>query len=202
MADYLPKPDIEFDAKASQIITALENDEAAYGILPADTLGLRAKLTAFHTALDASTAARTAATTAVANKDARRNDLETALRPLVQRIQVTPAVTDALRLQAGIPVRDTTRTVSAPISPVDLVVTADGAGTNRLKWSANGNTSGIQYVVEGKIGVAADYSTVDVVSGTTYNHLARVVGQAVNYRVRARRGTVLSEPSNVAGVHV
>jgi hypothetical protein len=201
MADYIPKPDVEASALIERVVAAIEADEAAFGLLPADSLALRTKLDDFKAKLAASSAAKAAATNAVAAKDVSRVVLEDAFRPLVQRIQVNPAVADATKSGAGLPLRDTTRTTTAPIAPTDLVVVADGAGVNRLKWSANGNTSGIQYVVEAKIGAAVDYSTVDVRTSTTLEHGGRVVGQGVDYRVRARRGDALSAPSNVGSVH-
>jgi hypothetical protein len=201
MPDYLPKPDVEFAAKAEQIIAALEADEAAYGVLPANTLALRTELNQFTAALADSNAAKAASTIAVGNKDTQRADVENLLRPLVQQIQVNPNVTDAQRSAAGIPVRDTSRSYNAPIAPRDLVATADGSGTNTLKWNANGNTSGIQYVIEAKIGTSNEFVTVDVRTQTTYNHTTRTVGQPIDYRVRARRGENVSAPSNIGSVH-
>jgi hypothetical protein len=202
MPDWIPKPDVEFVAFADRVVSALEADEAAYGLVAADTLSLRAALTQLSNALGASNVAKNNATTAVAAKDARRAEFEGLLRPIVQRVQVNPNVTDAQRTAAALPIRDTVRTVSAPIAPRDLVAVSDGSGVNSLKWNANGNSSGVEYVVEAKVGPALDFSTVDVTRATSYRHSGRTVGQLVNYRVRARRGAALSEPSNVAGVHV
>lgn len=202
MPDQIPKPDVEFSAFAEQVITAFEADEVGYALLPADTLALRSELNAFKSALAAAIAAKSQSTLAVADKDQERKDVEMMLRPIIQRVQVNPNVTDAQRVAAGIRPRDTTRTTSAPIAPRDLVATADGAGTNTLKWNSNGNTSGIQYLIQGKVGPALEFATVDVVTSTTYRHTARVVGQPVLYRVIARRGENVSAPSNSAGVHV
>ncbi len=93
------------------------------------------------------------------------------------------------------------RTVSAPVPPTDLVASADAAGTNSLRWNGAGNASGIQFVIEARIGTALGYSLVDVVSATSYRHIDRTPGQPVLYRVRARRGSQTSDPSNIAGVY-
>lgn len=201
MPDQIPKPDVEFSAFAERVTAALESDEVVYGLLPADTLALRTELEQFKAALAAAQTAKNEASLAVGNKDTQRDDVEKMLRPLIQRIQVNPSVTDAQRVAAGITPRDTSRSYNAPIAPRDLVAVPDGSGVNTLKWNANGNSSGIQYVVEAKVGSAADFSTVDVVTSTTYRHAGRVVGQAVDYRVRARRGENISAPSNIGSVH-
>lgn len=201
MPDYIPKPDFEAAAYLDTMLDALEANEVNYGFIADDFAAVRVLLTAFVNALNASNAAKGTAQVAVAAKDTARADLEAALRPLVAQIQVNPIVEDADRVAAGIPIRDTTRTFSNPITPSDLVATADAAGTNSLKWASAGNSTGIQYVVEAKVGTAAVFSTVDVVTATTYRHTERTPGQKVEYRVRARRGDAISDPSNVAVVY-
>jgi hypothetical protein len=201
MPDYIPKPDQEAVAYTETLITALEADEAAFGITAAQSLALREAHTAFEDSLNVSNTKKGEAQIAVADKDTKRTALEAALRPIVAQIQVNPIVTDANRVAAGIPIRDTVRTFSNPITPTALVATASASGSNSLKWSDAGNASGIQYVVEAKIGTAAEFSTVDVVTARTYRHTGRTAGQRVEYRVRARRGAAMSDPSNVAVVY-
>jgi hypothetical protein len=145
--------------------------------------------------------AKAAAQVAVAAKDTDRMELEALVRPLIRQIQENPIVTDQLRVEAGIPVRDTVRTTSAPVTPLDLVANADAAGTNVLRWSGAGNASGIQYVIEAQYGGVGAFNMVDAVTATTYRHVGRTVGQQVVYRVRARRGTMISDASNVAVVY-
>jgi hypothetical protein len=201
MPDYIPKPDGEMAAFTETVIAALEADEAAYGLVAAQTLALRAAQTAFTGSLTNSNTKKAEAQIAVADKDSKRQELEDALRPIVAQIQVNPIVTDELRLTASLPVRDTVRTVSSPIPPAGLVANADASGVNVLTWNSNGNASGIRYVVEAKIANAGEFSLVDVVTATSYRHLGRTPGQPVLYRVLARRGAETSQPSNVAGVY-
>ncbi len=70
-----------------------------------------------------------------------------------------------------------------------------------MKWNSNGNASGIQYVVEKKVGTAAEFSIVDVTGATTFKDTGAPAGTHAEYRVRARRGGVVSEPSNVAPIY-
>jgi type 1 fimbria pilin len=201
MPDYIPKPDNSAQAFINTVTTALEADEAAFGITPAQSAAVRAALTAFSNALVAANNAKGAANVAVADKDAKRRALEDLLRPLVQQIQVNPAVTDAARVSAGIPIRDTTRTFTNPVPPVNLVAVADPAGSNNLKWDSGGNAAGVQYVVEAKTGNGSDFVLVDVTSARTFKHTGQAPGVRVEYRVRARRGAATSGPSNTATVY-
>ncbi len=201
MPDYVPKPDRQAQSFTERVTTAIESDEAAFGLVAADSLALRAKQTAYSNALDANDAAQAAARVAVTEKDTKRSELEAFLRPLIQRAQLNPSVTDATKVAAGIPIRDKIRTSTAPIPPVGLVATANANGTAALKWGANGNASGIQFVVERKSGSATEFSTVDVVAATSWKDSAAPAGTHAEYRVRARRGGVTSEPSNVAPIY-
>jgi hypothetical protein len=201
MPDYIAKPDTDFAAQMTALIAVLAANEAAYGMAAGAAAPLSAALDTFDTALGTANTAKAAANVAVAAKDQARNDLEGLVRPLIRQIQENPIVTDALRSDAGIPIRDTVRTTSSPVAPSDLVATADAAGTNSLRWSGAGNASGIQFVIEAKVGSAPEFSIIDVVTATSYRHTDRVPGQAVLYRVKARRGSMTSDPSNIAGVY-
>ncbi len=201
MPDYIPKQDRAALAFYTTLLAALAATPAQYGLVAADVTPLSTKRTTFSSALDDADSAKVAASTAVAAKDTALDDVESSVRALVARIQVDPAVSDASRSAAGIPIRDTVRTTSAPIAPRDLVASADAAGVNRLSWNSNGNSVGVQYVVEAKVSTAAEFTIVDVVTATTFHHGGRTAGVPVLYRVRARRGTQTSEPSNVSGVY-
>jgi hypothetical protein len=201
MADYIPKPDREAAAKMAAVLAALAAVPGDFGVVAADIAPLQSEVTAFVDALNESDASKAAANIAVKHKDDLRAAVEKPFRELVQRIQVSPTVTDAHRATAGIPIRDSVRTFSAPVQPIDLVATATPGGVNALKWKAGGNASGVQYVVEAKTGGVGDFVLVDVTNATTYKHVGRTPGQREEYRVRARRGSATSAPSNVAAVY-
>ena len=200
MADWFPKPDREAEALGERVVAALEADEVAYGVLPADSARLRGKLTTFRNNLNAADAAKAAQNTSVANKDAARTDFEDDLRAVVKIVQVNPIVTDELRTAAGLPIHDTGRSYHAPIAPRDLVAEAGANGTHRLKFNANGNTSGAMFVIEAKRATDTEFQRVDAITQTTYDAPGFTPGQRVDFRVRARRGTESSDPSNVATV--
>ncbi len=201
MPDWIKKPDTEFAAQMTAVVVALEADQAAYGLVAADTLALRALLADFNVKLADSNAAKAATNVAVAAKDAAREALEGSVRPTVAQIQVDPNVTDESRTTAGLPIRDTVRTFSSPIPPLDLVARELPGGVVELRWSANGNTSGIQYVIEKRSGAAVEFSLVDVTSATSFRDSGQAVGTQCSYRVLARRGGERSAPSNVATVY-
>jgi len=202
MADWFPKPDTASLALGERIVAALESDEAAFGLLPADSARLRGELAAFSNALVAADAAKAAQNTAVANKDAARATFEADLRAVVQVIQVRPGTTDEQRTAAGIPIRDTVRTVNSPVTPRDLVARATPDGGVELKFNGNGNTSGAQFRIEVKRAGAAVWELAEVATTTRVMLKDFTPGQRADFRVLAKRGGQLSEASNVASIYV
>ncbi len=201
MGDFIPKSDREAVAYIERALAQLTVTPAVYGVTAAKVTELDALRDDAILKLNASDAAQAASKVAVSAKDAAMLALLAAFRPVVAQIQVNPDVTDEARVTAGLPVRDTTRTVTAPIAPRELVARADASGINALTWNANGNTSGIRFVVQARIFPAADFATVDVVTATSYQHKNQRPGVQVVYRVLARRGGVDSAPSNQASVY-
>ncbi len=198
--DWFPKQDGAASSAADRAVVAFEADEAAYGLTEVESARLRAKVAAFNSALVAADAAKAAQNTAVANKDAARRELEDDLRAIYRQVQERPDVTDAARQTAGLPVRDTTRSYNAPISPRDLVAQEGANGVHFLKWNANGNASGIMFAVEAKAPGDVDFKRLDAVTTVTFRTEPFARGARVEFRIRARRGTEYSEPSNVAVV--
>jgi hypothetical protein len=201
MADYIPKPDAEAATYLENTANVLGDTPVPYGLTAAEGTALVNAAGAFRGALQDVDATKATLATMVATKDAKRATMEDLLRGAVQRIQVNPAVTDAMRGSAGIPLRDTTRSFNAPTPPLALQAMPDASGFNALKWEPGSNAAGARYVIEARIGAATEFATVDVVTATTYRHQGRTPGQPVIYRVLARRGEVLSQPSNTASVY-
>jgi hypothetical protein len=201
MADWIVKPDVAARGQVGGIAAAITAAPGNFGLMAADAEALNASLAAFADALDASIAAQAAARVAVANKNAARAALENLLRPMIQRVQLDPVVTDEVRASAGIPIRDTVRTVAAPVAPREVVAALASPTTARLVWNSNGNASGVQYVVESKIQGAVAWSLLNVVTATKVDVPNLLAGQRVDFRVRARRGSATSDPSNVASVY-
>jgi hypothetical protein len=201
MPDYIKKPDMEFRGQMETLANVLAASFADYGLLAADVMPITNALELFVTRLNQSEAAKAAALTAVANKDEARDALEALVRPMVRQIQERPAVTDEARLAAGIPIRDTVRTSSAPIAPLGLVATLASPRSANLAWNSNGNASGVDYVIEKRVNNAGEWMLVDVVRGTRKLVSGLTAGVRVDFRIRARRGSQTSDPSNTASIY-
>ncbi len=115
-ADYIPGADGAFDAWQINFVDYASANAAALGLDPlVDIPPLTAAQGVWATDHPANTAAQAAAQAARQAKDAARGAFEGVIRPLVGRLQASPAVDDTERQLLGITVPDTIPTpVGAP----------------------------------------------------------------------------------------
>ena len=107
MPDFIPSADDALDPYATNLITRLTSAPADYGETVPTLVELTTATGAWNTAYPANVAAQTAAAGATAAKDTARENLETAIRNLNNRVQARPAVTNAAKELAGLPVHAT-----------------------------------------------------------------------------------------------
>jgi hypothetical protein len=124
--DYIPPADDKFHEWVCPTTDYIVANATAMGLTPDDTKPLTDAVATWKNAWPAHQSAQAAATGAKTTKDNSRADVEAAIRPLVQQLQVSPKVTDQQRSDMNITVRSTTRTrVSVPVScPVGTVDTS------------------------------------------------------------------------------
>jgi hypothetical protein len=121
VADYIPQPDGAFDVWVTQFLAALTATPANYGLVAGDLTAAATAKTAWDTKYGALPAAEAAFRTAVEDKEAAREALVEAVRPLAAQAQANPGTTDPARETAGLPVYDTTPTAAAPPATPPLV---------------------------------------------------------------------------------
>src|SRR5882672_493707 len=121
--DWIPSADAELNEWLQNFLNYANSDPAALGLVAADLTPLQTVVNTWHSAYTDHVQAQTAAQSAREHKDTIRDNIEAILRPLVNRIQATPSVTDAQRQALGITVRSSARTpVGAPTTrPVATV---------------------------------------------------------------------------------
>jgi hypothetical protein len=131
---YVPSRDADLDSWAVNFAARLTADEAAYGLLPADSAIVNPLVAAFTAALALATNPLTKTAATVAAKDDARADMLEIVRPYAQRIASNTSVTSANKVAIGVTVRVTTRTpipapTVAPVLALDKLII--GAATLR-----------------------------------------------------------------------
>ncbi len=199
--DYIPAPDLDYQAWLVNFVTVANANLAALGLVAGDMTPVTTAKTPFDTAIPDVVTKQQALAQAVQNKVTTRKTSVGTVRTVVRKIQANPAVTNALKAQLGITVKDISPTPVTPVPPLDLVARGLDTGTNILNWKRNGNKPSVQFVIEAKIGTSTAWVLIDVTSATKYSHVFQQPGVKAIYRVRARRGSAVSEPSNEAVVY-
>jgi hypothetical protein len=109
MADYIPRPDAEFNTWQDNLINTLNANPADFNLTAADVAPLITAQTGWTSAYSGHIAAQATADAAQKTKQSARSDYESVLRSLVRRIQGDSATTDTHRAQLNISLRETPR---------------------------------------------------------------------------------------------
>ena len=199
--DYVPSEDLQFKEFGENFVKVATVKMLELGLSQAQVDQLTTYQADFDTALDQHIDAQLAAKTATGLKNDTRKLYEKDIRNTATFVQGNPAVTNELKQDLGLPIHDTTPSVVVPVQAADLTAEGTQSGTNVLDWKSGGNKPGTIYVIEKKFKDDPDFSYVDVSTATKYNHKGQTPGVFMLYRIIAKRGDVLSEPSNEASVY-
>lgn len=133
---YVPARDADLGPWSNTFATVLTADEAAYGLVPADSAAVNAVVTPWLAALATATNPATKTSATVAAKDAAKVAMLAVVRPYAVRISGNPAVSDEDKVAIGVTVRNTGRTPIPPPS-VAPVLSLDNLiiGQARLRYA-------------------------------------------------------------------
>jgi hypothetical protein len=152
MSNYVPANDSELASWLYNLVTGLNDHLEDLGLVEADILPLQTDYTAFSGSVTALGTQRIALDAAMNDKKAKKTAVEATVRPLVQRIQVAPGMTDLIRGELQIPVRGSamhTAGAMPPDVPKIYLETKPGTvwvhfGTDPANEKINGKPAGIK----------------------------------------------------------
>jgi len=199
--DYIKQNDLEFEEQTETLFKGITNHMLEFNLSQAQVDLFGTDKDAFKAALQGHIDAQTAAKTATGLKNDMRTICEKNFRNLATFIQGNPGASNESKQNSGLPIHDTTPSVIVPVQCTDLKATGTQSGTNVLDWKSGGNKPGTIYVIEKKFKDDPEFSYVDVSTSTKYNHKGQTPGVFMLYRIIAKRGDQLSEPSNEASVY-
>lgn len=132
---------------------------------------------------------------------ARRKILNKLIGQLEAAAKNNDNVSDILLEQLGFDAREGNAQSVPLTAPKELSASGTSDGVNRLKFNRNGNKQGTLFYIYAKTGDATDWSLIDVITNTTYEHKNQTPGVKVQYCVKAKRGDEESAASNTAVVY-
>jgi len=199
MASFnVPGPDDGLDTLLQQFKTSMGEYASALGFDAADIETVNSAADDFNAKLLEANLAKAAARAAVAEKDDQREESVAVIRQYAQMIKVNPAATKSILEAFGIQV---TPAPTPPVTvPNGLSAEANANGTCRLDWKPNGNAPGTTYIIEVQVNGGA-WAFLSTVTATKYVDPTAIPGVERSYRVRAKRGSVLSPASDSATIY-
>ena len=200
----LPRNPAELAEHADDFIAALGTPGglAASGLDAAQLTALGNAMTALRDRVDDRAAAKAAYDAAVEAVEGQHETAEALYRGLRNQAGNHVNMTDVLRAQARLTIRDTEPTPSgAPPEITDLVVKAHASGTNFLDWSVPSGR-GLRYEVFTSAAAGGPWTLIGSATTSSFAHHEAGAGVTRHYRVVAKRGTLEGLPSNEASVYV
>ncbi len=171
--------------------------QATLGLSQQDLTTLNNSATSVNSGIAGAVSAAAASKAAHQTKTTNLANSGKLVRVYAHRIEANPAVSDTIKKQLGLPVR-VPKTHTPPTVPTMLVAVGQDNGTNLLSWENNGNIAGTMYLIERQCGTETGWTMVSSTTSRKFADSGCTPGVKTSYRVRAKRRTETSDPSNVA----
>lgn len=115
-------------------------------------------------------------------------------------VQASPTVSNAQRIDIGVPVRKQSHSRIMPQTVKGLVATPNAAGYLKLKFERGTNKSAVRFQVEGR-SESGKWQLLAVVSTTRLTLNGFAPGVPYDFRVIATSATASAQPSNIAVIY-
>ena len=203
MADWVKTNTLELIGQIKKLVGALNNAPgmAASGLVPANFAELTANAADLHTKQRAVLETEAAYRAAVGARDAAQAISTRNLRRYGMSAGRNINMTNPLRHEAGLTVRDT-KPSPGPLPEIkDLVCVGRPNGNNFLNWSRVPGGVGVIWEVECCLGSSGEWFLIGATSRTDFLHEKAGAGVHRLYRIVARRGNRRGGPGNLASVY-
>jgi hypothetical protein len=199
--DYIPSQINAFPPFAVNYHQVAQAHGATLGLSSSQLSNLLAVINAANTEIEEAVQAKKAYEGALQARDEALETAKNLIRELSRGIQARPQVSDQLKQQLGLTVRDHEPTPVVPSQPLNLVADSLPSGTNKLRWKRNGNPSGVTFVVETRKHISEPWTMIGATQKAKFAHMDQMVGGLRYYRVVAMSAHTRSEPSNIVVVY-
>lgn len=154
---------------------------------------------AYVNAQAAQIAAEVAAKNATVAKNAAKKAWLELVKPYNNAWQLNPLVTEAIKTALQLPVRTGPGSVTAPVTPTNVIVTPNANGTVDVRWKRNGNSSATTFIIEQQIG--STWSGVFAATTTKAHMSGFAPGVPATFRIRAVKGQMSSAPTPTFSIY-
>ena len=198
--DYIPTKEGDIVPWTENFIAVANANLATLGLVALDITNVTTKKTDCSTKLNTAIAKQAESKAATDAKNMSKSGLVTNIRVLARQIQARPGVPDNLKEQLGLNVPDPTPSPVHPIPPVDLSGNIGVGGLANMKWNRNGNPQGTTFLIEWSNNFDTGWRIIGTTSKTTYETPLTEPSGRNFFRIKAQKGELTSEGSNICVV--
>jgi hypothetical protein len=198
---YYPTNDAEFAIWLANFSNKSTANKSALGITGDQLTALETGLAEFNSDLALKQQKKEESTSQTSKVRSSRKKLNKLVGKLNTAFKSKEEVSGELLEELGLDSKDSNLNASTAGTPSDLVVTGTSDGINHLKWNRGNNKQGTMFIIEAKIGDSPGFVIVDAVTSSFYEHTNQAPGVKTQYRIKAKRGEIISGYSNVGVVY-
>ena len=195
--DYFPKKEGEVVPWIENFVQVATANAAALGLGTVDITALKTMNGDLAGKINAAIAKQSEAKAATAAKNIQMDKTVDTVRSMVRQVQAKPGVPDNLKAQLRITIPSPSPTPSVLYPPKDLSAEMTAGGLCLMKWNRNSNNYSTTFIIEAGNKTTDKWAIIGTSTKSQYEaKLPNTLGNNL-FRVKAQKGTNISEASNV-----
>ena len=195
--DYFPKKEGEVVPWIENFVQVATANAAALGLGTVDITALKTMNGDLAGKINAAIAKQSEAKAATEAKNIQMDKTVDTVRSMVRQVQAKPGVPDNLKAQLRITIPSPSPTPSVLYPPKDLSAEMTSGGLCLMKWNRNSNNYGTTFIIEASNKTTEKWEMIGTTTKSQYEaKMPDTLGNNL-FRVKAQKGTNISEASNV-----
>ena len=195
--DYFPKKEGEVVPWIENFVQVATANATALGLGTVDITALKTMNGDLAGKINAAIAKQSEAKAATEAKNIQMDKTVDTVRSMVRQVQAKPGVPDNLKAQLRITIPSPSPTPSVLYPPKDLSAEMTAGGLCLMKWNRNSNNYSTTFIIEAGNKTTDKWEIIGTSTKSQYEaKLPNTLGNNL-FRVKAQKGTNISEASNV-----
>lgn len=188
-------PETDYIAAVENFKNVATANAAALGLSEPQVAQITAAAAEIASAYESWTTAVASAKAVLVTKDETFADTKALIDSFAKLFRADNGIPDALLAELAVAPHIPTRSFNAPVTPTGFTGSATANGQITLKWKREGNTSSTQFIVESATSDAGPW-TLATITNSTKATLQATPGQFITYRVVAKKGNDVADPTD------
>ena len=194
---YIPTKEGEVVPWIENFVQVATANAAALGLGTVDITALKTMNGDLAGKINAAIAKQSEAKAATEAKNIQMDKTVDTVRSMVRQVQAKPGVPDNLKAQLRITIPSPSPTPSVLYPPKDLSAEMTAGGLCLMKWNRNSNNYSTTFIIEAGNKTTDKWEIIGTSTKSQYEaKLPNTLGNNL-FRVKAQKGTNISEASNV-----